>query len=116
MNCGLNYRRPCASDNSDQGYLIELFALFVLYNIVSYSSALENLNAIFSTLVGTLHKPRIGLIVGIIVGLVVIIFLAGLLFFWCKNRRKGYKREVFVDVAGMCSVIVHASSLSKRQH
>ena len=34
-------------------------------------------------------------------GLVVILFLGGLLFFWCKGRHKGYRREVFVDVAGL---------------
>ena len=50
---------------------------------------------------GSSHKPKIGLIVGIIVGLVVILFLGGLLFFWCKGKHKGYKREVFVDVAGL---------------
>ncbi|KAF7834426.1 putative LRR receptor-like serine/threonine-protein kinase [Senna tora] len=66
LNCGMNYRHPCASDSSEQG---------------------------------ASHKPKIGLIVGIIVGLIVIIFLGGLLF-WCKGRRRGYKREVFVDVAG----------------
>ncbi|XP_061336550.1 probable LRR receptor-like serine/threonine-protein kinase At5g10290 [Gastrolobium bilobum] len=45
---------------------------------------------------GSSHKPKVGLIVGIVIGLVVILCLGGLLFFWCR----GYKREVFVDVAG----------------
>ncbi|KAJ1442149.1 Serine/threonine-protein kinase, active site [Sesbania bispinosa] len=45
---------------------------------------------------GSSHKPKVGIIVGIVIGLAVILFLGGLLFFWCK----GYKREVFVDVAG----------------
>ncbi|KAJ1382004.1 Serine-threonine/tyrosine-protein kinase, catalytic domain [Sesbania bispinosa] len=45
---------------------------------------------------GSSHKPKVGLIVGLVIGLAVILFLGGLLFFWCK----GYKREVFVDVAG----------------
>ncbi|TKY60268.1 LRR receptor serine/threonine-protein kinase [Spatholobus suberectus] len=49
---------------------------------------------------GSSHKPKVALIVGIVIGLVVILFLGGLLFFWCKGRHKGYKREVFVDVAG----------------
>lgn len=63
---------------------------------------------IFLHLAGTSHKPKIGLIVGIVVGLVVIIFLGALLSFWCKSRRKGYKREVFVDVAGLSSLLVCA--------
>ncbi|XP_027367643.1 probable LRR receptor-like serine/threonine-protein kinase At5g10290 isoform X2 [Abrus precatorius] len=67
LNCGVNYRQPCASDNADQG---------------------------------SLHKPKIGIIVGIIIGLVVILFLGGLLSFWLKRRHNDYKREVFVDVAG----------------
>ncbi|MED6174588.1 hypothetical protein PIB30_070410 [Stylosanthes scabra] len=49
---------------------------------------------------GSSHKSKVGLIVGIIIGLIFIFFLGGLLFFWCKNRHKGYKREIFVDVAG----------------
>ncbi|KAH1251038.1 putative LRR receptor-like serine/threonine-protein kinase [Glycine max] len=49
---------------------------------------------------GSSHKPKTGLIVGIVIGLVVILFLGGLLFFWCKGRHKSYRREVFVDVAG----------------
>ncbi|RDX91410.1 putative LRR receptor-like serine/threonine-protein kinase [Mucuna pruriens] len=49
---------------------------------------------------GSSHKPKTGIIVGIVIGLVVILFLGGLLFFWCKGRHKGYRREVFVDVAG----------------
>lgn len=46
---------------------------------------------------GSSHKSKVGLIVGIVVGLVFILFLGGLLFFWCK----GYKGEVFVDVPGL---------------
>ncbi|XP_027337919.1 probable LRR receptor-like serine/threonine-protein kinase At5g10290 isoform X2 [Abrus precatorius] len=45
---------------------------------------------------GSSHKPKIGLIVGIVIGLVVILFIGGLLFFWCK----GSKHEAFVDVPG----------------
>ncbi|KAF7839940.1 putative LRR receptor-like serine/threonine-protein kinase [Senna tora] len=54
-----------------------------------------------STYQGSHHKARIGLIVGIIVALLIIVFLGGLLFFWCKCRHKGYKLEVFVDVPGV---------------
>ncbi|KAG4934777.1 hypothetical protein JHK85_049696 [Glycine max] len=42
------------------------------------------------------HKTKIGLIAGTVTGLVVILFLGGLLFFWYK----GCKREVYVDVPG----------------
>lgn len=52
-------------------------------------------------LAGSSHKPKTGLIVGIVIGLVVILFLGGLMFFGCKGRHKGYRREVFVDVAGL---------------
>lgn len=52
-------------------------------------------------LAGSSHKPKTGLIVGIVIGLVVILFLGGLLFFWWKGRHKGYRREIFVDVAGL---------------
>ncbi|KAF1867734.1 hypothetical protein Lal_00050167 [Lupinus albus] len=48
---------------------------------------------------GSSHKPKTGLIIGVIVGLVVILFLCCLLFFWCKGSHKGYKPEVYVDVA-----------------
>ncbi|KAE8693231.1 putative LRR receptor-like serine/threonine-protein kinase [Hibiscus syriacus] len=48
---------------------------------------------------GSSHKPKVGLIVGIVGGFVILLFV-GLLFFLCKRRRKGNKGEVFVDVAG----------------
>ncbi|EXB29468.1 putative LRR receptor-like serine/threonine-protein kinase [Morus notabilis] len=49
---------------------------------------------------GSSHKPSVGTIVGIIGGLVFILCIGLVVYFLCKNRRKGYKREVFVDVAG----------------
>ncbi|KAH7565691.1 hypothetical protein JRO89_XS08G0001300 [Xanthoceras sorbifolium] len=48
---------------------------------------------------GNSKKPKIGIIVGIVGGIIVLL-LGGVLFFMCKGRHKGYKREVFVDVAG----------------
>ncbi|XP_038702060.1 probable LRR receptor-like serine/threonine-protein kinase At5g10290 [Tripterygium wilfordii] len=48
---------------------------------------------------GGSSKPKVGIIVGII-GLIIILLFGGLLFFVCKCRHRGYKREVFVDVAG----------------
>ncbi|KAL5556116.1 hypothetical protein UlMin_038352 [Ulmus minor] len=49
---------------------------------------------------GASHKPSVGVIVGIVAGLIVTLCVGGLLYFICNGRRKGYKREVFVDVAG----------------
>ncbi|KAK3225907.1 hypothetical protein Dsin_005769 [Dipteronia sinensis] len=48
---------------------------------------------------GNSKKPKVGIIVGIIGGIIVLL-LGGVLFFMCKGRHKGYMREVFVDVAG----------------
>lgn len=50
---------------------------------------------------GGSSKSKTGMIVGIMVPLLVIVILGGLLllFLW-KSRHKGYRREVFVDVAG----------------
>ncbi|XP_038896167.1 probable LRR receptor-like serine/threonine-protein kinase At5g10290 isoform X2 [Benincasa hispida] len=53
-----------------------------------------------STNSGSSNKPKVGLIVGIIVGFTVALLLVGVLFFLSKGRYKSYKREVFVDVAG----------------
>ncbi|ESW31659.1 hypothetical protein PHAVU_002G257000 [Phaseolus vulgaris] len=63
---------------------------------VNYHQLCESYNADQ----GSSHKQKTGLVVGIVIGLVVILFLGGLMFFWCKGRHKGYRREVFVDVAG----------------
>jgi len=53
---------------------------------------------------GSSHKPT-GLIIGISIAFIAILVIGGLLLFWCKGRHKGYKREVFVDVAGLsCSI------------
>ncbi|MFQ6633061.1 hypothetical protein Gotur_011611, partial [Gossypium turneri] len=49
---------------------------------------------------GSSQKPKVGIIVGIIGGFIILLLFSSLLFFLCKGRRKGYKGEVFVDVAG----------------
>ncbi|GMI67941.1 hypothetical protein like AT5G10290 [Hibiscus trionum] len=49
---------------------------------------------------GSSHKPKVGIIVGIVGGLIILLLFGGLLFFLCKRRRKGNKGEVFEDVAG----------------
>ncbi|CAN6711235.1 unnamed protein product [Malus baccata var. baccata] len=48
---------------------------------------------------GPKSKPKLGIIVGVVGGLIILVLLGGLLYFMCKCRHKG-KREVFVDVAG----------------
>nr|AMM42810.1 LRR-RLK [Vernicia fordii] len=53
-----------------------------------------------STDSGGSNKPKIGIIVGTVGGIIILLLFGGLLFFICKGRHKGYKREVFVDVAG----------------
>ncbi|XP_050205128.1 probable LRR receptor-like serine/threonine-protein kinase At5g10290 isoform X2 [Mercurialis annua] len=53
-----------------------------------------------STASGSSNKPKIGIIIGIVGGVTILLLFGGLLFFVCKSRNKGYKREVFVDVAG----------------
>ncbi|XP_065873609.1 probable LRR receptor-like serine/threonine-protein kinase At5g10290 [Euphorbia lathyris] len=53
-----------------------------------------------STDSGSSNKPKIGIIVGIVGGILILLLFGGLLFFLCKGRHKGYRREVFVDVAG----------------
>ncbi|XP_022751084.1 probable LRR receptor-like serine/threonine-protein kinase At5g10290 isoform X2 [Durio zibethinus] len=49
---------------------------------------------------GSSQKPKVGIIVGIVGGFIILILFGGLLFFLCKCRQKGYRGEVFVDVAG----------------
>uniref|UniRef100_A0A7C9D9X0 non-specific serine/threonine protein kinase n=1 Tax=Opuntia streptacantha TaxID=393608 RepID=A0A7C9D9X0_OPUST len=49
---------------------------------------------------GSSNKTKIGVIVGVIGGFLGVLLIGGLLFCVCKGRYKGYKREVFVDVAG----------------
>ncbi|XP_011022806.1 PREDICTED: probable LRR receptor-like serine/threonine-protein kinase At5g10290 isoform X2 [Populus euphratica] len=49
---------------------------------------------------GGSHKSKTGIIVGVVGGFTVLFLVGGLLFFVYKGGHKGYKREVFVDVAG----------------
>ncbi|KAG5534245.1 hypothetical protein RHGRI_022388 [Rhododendron griersonianum] len=50
--------------------------------------------------VGSSNKSKIGTVLGIIVGIVCLLVFGGLLLLFWKGRHKGYRREVFVDVAG----------------
>ncbi|XP_048437901.1 probable LRR receptor-like serine/threonine-protein kinase At5g10290 isoform X2 [Pyrus x bretschneideri] len=49
---------------------------------------------------GAKSKPKLGIIVGLLVGLTILLLLGGLLYFTGKRRHKGFKREVFEDVPG----------------
>ena len=44
-------------------------------------------------------KPKTGIIAGVVAGVTVLLF-GILVFLFCMDRHKGYKRDVFVDVAG----------------
>ncbi|CAL5368566.1 unnamed protein product [Camellia sinensis] len=49
---------------------------------------------------GSSHNPKIGTIVGIVIGLLGLLLLGSMLLLWWMSRHKRFKREVFVDVAG----------------
>ncbi|CAK9163259.1 unnamed protein product, partial [Ilex paraguariensis] len=49
---------------------------------------------------GASSKSKTGIILGIVGGLLGLLLLGGLLLLLWKGRHRGYKREVFVDVAG----------------
>ncbi|KAH0867607.1 hypothetical protein HID58_074629 [Brassica napus] len=47
---------------------------------------------------GDSSKPKTGIIAGVVAGVTVLLF-GILVFLFCRDRHKGYKRDVFVDVA-----------------
>ncbi|KAE8697381.1 Somatic embryoproteinsis receptor kinase 1 [Hibiscus syriacus] len=49
---------------------------------------------------GSSRKSKVGIIVGILSGFIILLIFGSLLFFLCKGRRKGYRSDIFVDVAG----------------
>ncbi|KAF3957347.1 hypothetical protein CMV_017635 [Castanea mollissima] len=49
---------------------------------------------------GGSNASKIGVILGIVGGCIAILLLVALLLVLCRSRNRGYKREVFVDVAG----------------
>ncbi|XP_021714185.1 probable LRR receptor-like serine/threonine-protein kinase At5g10290 [Chenopodium quinoa] len=49
---------------------------------------------------GSSNKTKVGVIVGVVVGLIGIILVGCVLFFICKSRITRYRREIYVDVAG----------------
>ncbi|KAK3031638.1 hypothetical protein RJ639_037386 [Escallonia herrerae] len=75
LNCGIGFSYPCESSTGDH-------------------------SEIFNILAGASNKPKTGIIVGVVGGLLSLLLLGCLLLFLWKCRHQGYKREVFVDVAG----------------
>ncbi|KAL0647547.1 hypothetical protein Bca4012_045838 [Brassica carinata] len=47
---------------------------------------------------GYSSKPKTGIIAGVVAGVTVVLF-GILVFLFCRDKHKGYKRDVFVDVA-----------------
>uniref|UniRef100_A0A0D3EEC8 Uncharacterized protein n=1 Tax=Brassica oleracea var. oleracea TaxID=109376 RepID=A0A0D3EEC8_BRAOL len=45
-------------------------------------------------------KPKTGIIAGVVAGVTVVLF-GILVFLFCRDKHKGYKRDVFVDVAAV---------------
>ncbi|KAI6692087.1 hypothetical protein NL676_019797 [Syzygium grande] len=79
-----------------------------LFQVSKYNFSANNLNcginqphscASDSGDSGASHKPKVGIIVGIVGGLFILLLVI-LVFILYRGRLKGYKREVFVDVAG----------------
>ncbi|WZZ36589.1 hypothetical protein YC2023_019990 [Brassica napus] len=74
LNCGVGQPHPCVSEVGRSGSYI---------TVRHYDSS----------------KPKTGIIAGAVVGVTVVLF-GILVFLFCKDRHKGFKRDVFVDVAG----------------
>ncbi|PIA52127.1 hypothetical protein AQUCO_01000188v1 [Aquilegia coerulea] len=49
---------------------------------------------------GSSPKSKLGIIIGVVGGIIGFVLFGVAVFLLCKGKHKGYKREVFVDVAG----------------
>lgn len=49
---------------------------------------------------GGSHSSKIGIVLGSIAGVIGLSIVGFILLYFRKGRRKGYRPEVFVDVAG----------------
>lgn len=56
----------------------------------------------FILFIGSSRNPKLGTIIGIVGGSIILV--CGMLIFLYKRRCKGYRQEVFVDVAGLYHV------------
>lgn len=61
---------------------------------------------------GTPSKSKTGMVVGIVVGFLGFVLIVGSVLFFFRGRHKGYRREVFVDVAGLCQFCVVRSIMA----
>ncbi|CDY25014.1 BnaC02g39940D [Brassica napus] len=64
---------------------------------------------------GDSSKPKTGIIAGVVVGVTVVHF-GILVFLFCKDSHKGFKRDVFVDVAGWFVDVAVESYLASLNH
>ncbi|CAL9109253.1 unnamed protein product [Musa hybrid cultivar] len=79
-----------------------------LFQVARYNFTGNNLNcgtnqqhlcASSMSVQGKSPNSKIGIVLGIVGG-VILLLVIGVVFLICKSRRKGYRREEFVDVAG----------------
>ena len=56
---------------------------------------------LFLLLTGRSNHSELAPILGSIGGVIALLVVAGVAFIRWKNKRKGYRRDVFVDVAGI---------------
>jgi hypothetical protein len=56
-----------------------------------------------SSLTGSSHSSKVGIILGAVGGLIGLLIVV-VLFLFCKGRKKRHLREVFVDVPGNVSM------------
>lgn len=72
------------------------------FNACTLLNFLDKPNSKVKFLAGSPSKTTTGLIIGLAVGFLAILLLGGsVLVFW-RRRHKGYRREIFVDVVGLC--------------
>lgn len=74
--------------------MLEIFGSHIIY------APWPILNSKLEILAGSSSKSKTGLVIGIVGAFLGLIVLGGLMLFFWRGRNKGYKREVFVDVAG----------------
>ncbi|KAH9605014.1 hypothetical protein KSS87_008569 [Heliosperma pusillum] len=69
-------------------------------NKLNCGGDLHHLCASDSSDTGSSNKSKVGVVVGVIGGLVGILFIGVLLLCVCKSQYKGFRHEVYVDVPG----------------
>ncbi|KAI3930951.1 hypothetical protein MKX01_010491 [Papaver californicum] len=91
------------ASNSLSGQIPDLLYIVSQYNFtgnnLNCGRGFPRLCVSTSNYSGGSHNSKLGLILGIIGGVVILVSGIVIFFLW-KNRNKGHGREVFVDVAG----------------